>query len=147
MNVRIKHDVTVFDCGLVVNPAYPYLGASPHGKVLDKSVSEPFGLIEIKCPYKYRNSTPDEASRNQDFCLEKHNNILQLKRNHAYYQQVQGQLAICGLTWCDFIVYTSQGIHVERIQFDPHFWAIEMLPRLAEFYINYAVGYFVSKAS
>lgn len=147
MNVRIKHDVTVFDCGLVVNPAYPYLGASPHGKVLDKSVSEPFGLIEIKCPYKYRNSTPDEASRNQDFCLEKHNNILQLKRNHAYYQQVQGQLAICGLTWCDFIVCTSQGIHVERIQFDPHFWAIEMLPRLAEFYINYAVGYFVSKAS
>lgn len=106
--------MTVFDPELVVNLAYPYFGASPDGKVLDKSVSETFGLIEIKCPYKYRNATPDEASRNQDFCLEKHNNILQLKRNHAYYQQVQCQLVICGQTWCDFIVYTSQGIHTCR---------------------------------
>lgn len=146
MNFRLKHDVTIYECGLVVNPAYPYLGASPDGKILDNTAPEPFGLMEIKCPYKYRNSTPEEASQNEDFCLEKINNVLQLKRNHGYFHQVQGQLAICGINWCDFVVYTSQGMHVERIKFDSHFWAIEMLPRLAEFYVNYALDYF-SKSS
>ena len=98
--------------------------------------------MEVKCPYKYRNSTPEEASQNEDFCLEKINIVLQLKRNHGYFHQVQGQLAICGLNWCDFVVYTTQGMHVERIKFDSNFWAIEMLPRLAEFYVNYALDYF-----
>ena len=27
-----------------------------------------YGLIEIKCPYKYRNLTPEDACLNGDFC-------------------------------------------------------------------------------
>ena len=44
-----------------------------------------------------------------------------LKRNHAYFTQVQGQMGVTGCEWCDFIVYTSKGLYVERIQFEPQF--------------------------
>ena len=37
MNFRLKHDVTIYECGLVVNPAYPHLGASSDGKKIDKN--------------------------------------------------------------------------------------------------------------
>ena len=43
----------VFDAGLVVNPSFPYLGASPDGKVYDPTEKDPFGLLEIKNPYTY----------------------------------------------------------------------------------------------
>ena len=39
---------TVYDCGLVVNPSHPYLGASPDGRVFDPSSTSPFGILEIK---------------------------------------------------------------------------------------------------
>ena len=41
-----------------------------------------------------------------------------LKRDHAYYAQVQGQMGVTGAK-CDFIVYTSNAISIERIAFDP----------------------------
>ena len=40
--------ITVYDCGLVVNPSHPYLGASPDGIVFDPSSTSPFGILEIK---------------------------------------------------------------------------------------------------
>ena len=41
----------VYDAGLVVNPSFPYLGASPDGKVYDPTEKDPFGLLEMKNPY------------------------------------------------------------------------------------------------
>ena len=31
-------------------------------------------------------------------------------------------MGITGSKWCDFIVYTSKGLYVERITFDPDYW-------------------------
>ena len=45
----------------------------------------------------------------------------QLKRSHPYYCQVQGQMAITERAWCDFVVYTSKGIAIDRITFDKLF--------------------------
>ena len=39
---------TVFDAGLVVNPSFPYIGASLGGKGYDPTKKEPFGLLEVK---------------------------------------------------------------------------------------------------
>ena len=49
-------------------------------------------------------------------------NKCRLERDRAYYAQVQGQMGITGAKWCDFIVYTSKGLYVERIAFDAVFW-------------------------
>ena len=45
----------------LVNPAFPFLGCSPDGKVLDCSEDTLFGILEIKCPYKHRAVTPETA--------------------------------------------------------------------------------------
>ena len=78
-----------------------------------------FGLLEIKCPLK---ETTDEV-----MYLETYNGLRKLKGNQVYYYQVQNQLAVSGLLWCDFYVYikksnsTVEGF-VETIYFDPVFW-------------------------
>ena len=40
-------------------------------------------------------------------------------KQHAYYWQVQGQLLMSGLDWCDFVVCAQDDISVERIYRDP----------------------------
>ena len=64
-----------------------------------------------------------------------------LKKCHPYYTQVQGQLALTGAEWCDFIVYTHKGLIIQRIPFDLTFW--NYLEKLAEVYF----GYYISVAS
>ena len=60
-----------------------------------------------------------------------------LKRNHAYYFQVQGTMASCNVEWADFLVYTTKEVHCERIYFDRELWDKTMLPKLTLFYFNY----------
>lgn len=43
---------------------------------------------------------------------------LSLLRDHAYYYQVQAQLNVCKLPYCDFVVWIEIGIAVERITVD-----------------------------
>ena len=56
------------------------------------------------------------------FLCEDINGQCKLKRTHAYFTQVQGQMGVSGASWCDFIFYTKKGISVERIPFDPAYW-------------------------
>lgn len=141
MKSRLQHDITVYSSGLLINPNCPYLGASPDGKLIDRSAYDYFGLLEIKCPYSFRNQTPTEAAENPKCCLENQGGRLQLKRSHNYDFQVTGQMAIAGVNWCDFVVYTNKGIFVERILLNKELWNKEMFPKLTEFYINYAVSH------
>lgn len=39
-----------------------------------------------------------------------------LKTSHAYFWQVQGQLLITGLKWCDFFVWAEEDYFVEWVQ-------------------------------
>ena len=63
--------------------------------------------------------TPSEACANKDFCCtlvtaDDGNKYLKLQHNHPHFSQVQGQMAITGRTWCDFVIYTEKDISVER---------------------------------
>ena len=59
MKNKMNHDVAVdlVLYGLIVNPAFPYLGASP----IDRNASDTCGLLEIKCHFKYRNKIPSDV--------------------------------------------------------------------------------------
>ena len=94
----------VFDAGLSVHPSFPYLLASPDGKVFDPSTDSKYGLLEIKCPFSKRGETLDQAAADPNFYLEKVGGKSHLKKEHncGHYAQVQGQLALTGLKWCDF---------------------------------------------
>ena len=60
---------------------------------------------------------------------------ISLKRNHAYYDQVQLQLYVTSANWCDFCVYTTKGIAIESIYPDIE-WKVRNLPKLQYFYDN-----------
>ena len=126
--------------GFTICEEYPFLGASPDSCVNDPSCADQFGLVEIKCPYKYRNLSPEDAASNSDFCsvlsVQAGRKGLQLKRSHQYYSQIQGQLAITQRVWCDFVIFTTRGISVERISFDLEYWKNKLLPKLTAFYDN-----------
>lgn len=135
-------DLTVAPCGFYVCKTHPYLGASPDGAVYDPSQqTAPFGFLEIKCPYVHRNVTPEDACSDSRFCCAievdaRGNQRPVLRRNHTYYAQVQGQMAVGDREWCDFVVYTTKGISAQRIEFDKHYWEQELLPKLTEFFDN-----------
>jgi len=143
MNTCSK-DVTVTQTGLIINPAFPYLGATPDGLIKDRSSPDADGILEIKCPFKYRDVGPTEAAQNKDFCCELNDGVPTLKRRHNYYYQVQGQMAVASRNGCDFVVYSNNEVSVERIAFDETFW-VSMTPRLEDFYIEGLVPILVKR--
>lgn len=46
---RLGHAPILSTCGLLVNPAFPWLGASPDRIVYDPA-EHSYGVVEIKCP-------------------------------------------------------------------------------------------------
>ena len=128
-------NIVVCKAGFVVCEEHPFLGASPDAYVHDPHAEDTYGLAEIKCPFKYRNICPNDAAKESDFCSKivstpEGRSVLELKHSHAYYAQVQGQMAITGRKWCDFVIYTTKGISIERIPYDAMFWNNELLPKL-----------------
>ena len=62
-------DMIVSASGVIVNPKYSFLGASPDAAVYKPSnLQQPYGFLEVKCPYSARNLTPVEACRISGFC-------------------------------------------------------------------------------
>ena len=114
--------VKVLPSGFVVSKASPVIGATPDARVVDFSCTDHFGTAEVKCLYTKHQVTPLDACSDAKFCMEKTNDTeSKLKVDHPYYAQVQGQMAVTGARWCDFIVYTSRGLYVQRITHDPGF--------------------------
>ena len=72
-----RNGIRVHEFGLVQNPRYSFLGASPDG------ISDMGVMLEIKCPFK-RVITEDSILK-------------------QYYYQIQGQLDACDLNECDFL--------------------------------------------
>lgn len=102
--------VNHYPCGFVIHPDAPWLGASPDGLIFDPSESCEFGLVEIKCP--------NVKSYVDCPYLQMKSGQLALKKSHAYYWQVQGQMLITGMNWCDFVVSAEDDVFIERIYRD-----------------------------
>lgn len=128
-----RQGLHVQDCELCVNQEFPFLGATPSGIVCEKGTS---GIIEIRCPYTAGDMTNKESLSLPNFCLHKTDDKIRLKKAHAYYLQVQGQLLMTEVTFCDFLVYTRNEIHIEKIYSDVDFIK-ELVSNLSEIYFYY----------
>ncbi|CAG2255270.1 unnamed protein product [Mytilus edulis] len=60
-----------------------------------------------------------------------------------YYHQIQGQMGIYGLDKCDLVIYTSKGICVTTVDFDPIFFN-NMVTKLDKFYREHLLPYAIS---
>ncbi|XP_065067515.1 uncharacterized protein LOC135693068 [Rhopilema esculentum] len=126
------HQGNVVECGLMINPKWPWLGASPDGLIIQDGML--VGGIEIKCPYTKRNLTVQDSCQDKNFFMGDSGSGPNLKEKHHYYYQCQGIMNIIGLSWLDIIVYTDIDIYVQRLECDCHFWKTVMLPKLATFF-------------
>ncbi len=57
-------------CGLVVNPKWPWLGASPDAHIYDNAEASLYGAVEVKCPSSKSGMSVLEACNDKSFCLE-----------------------------------------------------------------------------
>ena len=119
--------------GLHVNPSYPHLGATPDGIINCDCCGD--GVIEIKCPYKHRDKHPHHVADPQFYLKRNNDGQLHLCRNHEYYSQIQGQLAVCEKEYCDFVCWTPHGMHVERILSEPAYFD-DTKPALDTFFLT-----------
>jgi hypothetical protein len=80
---------------LVINPRFPFLAASPDGKVCLEGET---GVLKVKCPFPARDLTILEAVQKiPNFCMQLGDDgKMSLKRSHEYFYQVQGQLMVSG---------------------------------------------------
>ena len=95
--------INVQPCGLYVDPSLPWLAASPDGIVLDPTqcADKQKGCLEVKCPISCEKSLMlDVCKKNALFCL-KENGEIQLFSAHSYYYQIQTEMHITRLPWCD----------------------------------------------
>ena len=105
----------VEECGLFVHPTHRFLAATADRLVVDPTAFAPDGLLEVKCPWSCRDKTVVDACQDSSFCCELQCGSPRLKVTNTYYYQVQGQMAVTGRSWCDFMVYTNVQVHLERI--------------------------------
>ena len=126
-HTRFEHAAS----GLIVTPAYPFLGASPDGTVSCECCGT--GVLEIKCPYSCKEKSILEASSEAKFFLEKKNDGIFLKQNHQYYYQVQAQIKLSNANYCDFVVWREKELFVQRIYPNDEFMA-PVLQKLISFY-------------
>ena len=119
------------------------MDASPDGLVMDPSEQQPLGLVEIKCPARAEKlSLFDLCTKKEHkstFCLTFIHDTYELKKQHKYYYQVQGQLHN-RRSWCDFIIWTpsstTDNLCFEQIRYDEAFWTNKIYPRLYRFFMG-----------
>jgi len=100
-------------CGLVIEVNSPYLAASPDG-FMSCDCHGP-GVIEIKCPYSCRDGDLSKLHNNKDFCFTAE---MKLKTDHKWYSQVQFEMYVCDVLYCDFVLWTPGDCVVKRVMRD-----------------------------
>ncbi|XP_056214812.1 uncharacterized protein LOC130158243 [Falco biarmicus] len=138
--------VRVEDCGLFIHREKKWIAASPDGIIKEAATGKALGLLEVKCPYKHRNRTVREACKDKDFCLEVDGDSYALKKDHAYFTQVQCQLAATGFQQADFVVHTTKETAVVPVEFDAKFWG-QTVPKLEKFYTEAVIPHLEEKAA
>ncbi|KAK3091574.1 hypothetical protein FSP39_020913 [Pinctada imbricata] len=115
------HKSKVSSCGLFVSQRYPFIGATPDGVVTCSCCGK--GLIEIKCSFSYQHLTPTEvATQHTYYNLYLEGNDVKLKSDTKWYTQIQTQLGVTELQWCDFVFFTRKGISIDRIGFNQEYF-------------------------
>ena len=80
-HTTFKHsDLKVTDSGLVINPQWSHIAASPDGWVDCTCCGS--GVLEMKCPFCHRGDTiADAAVLGKQFCLKTDSSGLHLDKN------------------------------------------------------------------
>lgn len=77
-------------------------------------------------------------SKNSSCAIVNGNYALKKSISSPYYVQMLGQMAVCKLSYCDFVLYTQKDIYVERVNFSQADWEL-LFEKLKSFYVQYVL--------
>lgn len=138
------YNLKVIETGLAVPKWNLYLGASSDGDVYDEN-NNCIGVIEIKCPRKMYGPLL-KNSQNANIAIADNSNTKSIyEHDHiwsSHYAQMQGNMAIKGVSWCDYIVADLYAdiVIVERVYFNQEYWSGYLYPRLVQFIDKYLLN-------
>jgi len=79
------------------------------------------------------------ANKHSDFFMKMgDDDLLHLPPDHAYYAQVQGEMAVLDIQWRDFVVFSNNTVVVDRIVADYNYW-VDLLEKLEQFYLQHVI--------
>ncbi|XP_070395694.1 uncharacterized protein [Dermacentor albipictus] len=122
------HDFQCRGSGLHLSTAYPFIGASPDAIVSCSCCGK--GVVELKCPFLLKGA---EEITTQNSCLRDTGGTFKLKTDHAYYYQIQTQMTVCQVQFCDFVVWGPNVLHIERVRRDEQF-CIKIFAQAKQFF-------------
>lgn len=115
-------DFNIQETGICLNKTWLFMGASPDSKIECACCGK--GVVEVKCPYTLKDKTIlEKCETDTNFCLTMVGDKFTLKKTHQYYYQVQAQIFLCNVSYCDFVLYSPhEATFMERILPDDAFW-------------------------
>lgn len=129
---------------MTIDKDYPYISVSPDGEGECKCCGK--FVVEIKCPCSICETVP--TSDNLPYLKkekdENGENEIFLQRNHVYYAQIQGQMAVTGRDKACSFVFTKHGHYLELIEFDKDYWC-EILENLIYSWKNFLAPVILGK--
>ena len=90
--------------------------------------------MECKCPFRIRHEVPPFS--NFDYIVLNDSDCVELKKNHHYYEQIQGQMAITSTKWSDLFIFTYAVDLTIRVHFDERYWS-DLVSNLDYFFKTY----------
>ena len=144
MKFKLKHNFSVRETGIVIQPLLCWLVALPDGLITDESISPILGLIEIKCAFSKRNLHPQDTLKDKNFYVEFRDGMPHLKEEHSngYQSQIQMAMGLSQLKFGDLIVYSFKGMIIFRIPFSKINF-IKVTEKLNHFFKNYTFPYLI----
>lgn len=129
---------TISSCGIFLSES-GVLGASPDG-IVDKDY-----VVEVKCPYKYRELELSVALKNDTSYILYWDDTgkMWINKKHPYYHQIQGQIYLSKRRGCHLCVWTpKQAVHCLILK--DKTWASN-LASIEQFYFEKYVPYIKSQ--
>lgn len=142
--IKEKHtNFFVEESGLVINNLYPHFGVSPDG--ISNCDCCGRGTVEIKCPWTVRNDDWEGYFAKPNCPLGTHDDgTYFLREEHEYNFQVQLQMQLFEVNFCDFVIWNKKSTTIVRVLRNDKFWEKEyywriiVLPELLGYYFSNA---------
>ena len=111
---------------IVINPWWPFIGTTSDGIVTCMCCGK--GALDINCTYCHWGESIKLAAEDKNFRLKRRSDgMLCLDPQHAHYYQIQTQLFVCDVEYCDFCLCTftgdESGLHIEHVYKDTCLWS------------------------
>ncbi|XP_065649892.1 uncharacterized protein LOC136078307 [Hydra vulgaris] len=110
----VHKDFEVIRIGFYVCQQKPWLGVSPDGFAFCSCCG--YAAIEVKCPYSLKEKGLSGAINSNRFYIKTQNSKYYLDSSHYYYAQIQCEIFILEVNYCDLIVWTPTEFVVCRIE-------------------------------